>query len=210
MAPIIFPGQPSEGLAGVFPELLARLAGFNLTMLAGALGADYISGALLIPSFGRVYRVSGQGIVDQEGNQPSYTHAVVLAYYVLHGGTAHLTGKWVSYRDFKDSAFFMPTFQEMVERRIAREFQGELKGLRSSAARLGGRDYPELGAGDLCLNVPALPKVPLLLIFHDGDEEFPASATVLYDFHSAFYLDVECLGVLGAVLADKLLEEKVR
>lgn len=104
----------------------------------------------------------------------------------------------------------MPTFQEQVEQRIAREFQERLDLLKSCSERLGGRDYPELGTGDLCHLIPALPRAPLLLVFHDGDEEFPASATVFYDLHSTSYLNVECLGVLGTVLADRLLEEKSR
>jgi hypothetical protein len=123
-------------------------------------------------------------------------------------GRRALSGKWVAFRDFKEAAFFMPTFQEQVEQRIAREFQGRLDLLKSCSERLGGRNYPELRAGDLCHLIPVLPRVPLLLVFHEGDEEFPAGATVLYDLHSTFYLNVECLGVLGAVLADRLLEEK--
>jgi len=208
MTPIISPGQLPESLAPIIKDLTSRLEGVDYARLADPLGAEFTSGALLVSSFGRGYRVSGAGILDPQGQAPAPKHAIVLAYYVLEGGAGALSGKWVAFRDFKEAAFFMPTFQEQVEQRIAREFQGRLDLLQSCSERLGGRNYPELGAGDLCHLIPALPRVPLLLVFHDGDEEFPASATVLYDLHSTFYLNVECLGVLGAVLADRLLEEK--
>ncbi|MDD5641172.1 MAG: DUF3786 domain-containing protein [Syntrophales bacterium] len=210
MAPIIFPGQSPESLAPVIQDLTGRLTGVDFARLAGPLGAEFTSGNLLVSSFAHGYRVSGAGILDSGGRAPAPKHAIVLAYYVLEGGSAPLSGKWAAFRDFKEAAFFMPTFQEQVEQRIAREFQGRLELLKSCSQRLGGRDYPALGTGDLCHLLPALPRVPLLLVFHDGDEEFPASATVLYDLHSTSYLNVECLGVLGAVLADLLLEEKSR
>lgn len=204
--PIIVPGQAPEIFVGLLQELLARLKGVDYGSLAATLGAEIIPGGLLIPSFGRLYRVSETGIRDAQGQPASPKHAVVLSYYVLEGGTAAFSGKWVAFRDFKESAFFMPAFQTHVEQRIAGEFQGKLEALRSCSTSLGGRDYPALGAGDLCHLIPALPRVPLLLVFHEGDEEFPAGATVLYDLHSTSYLNVECLGVLGAILADLLIE----
>lgn len=183
----------------------------EFTAVAEALGGRLLPDGLLLSSFGRQYRVSRSGILDAEGRPPSPTHTVVLSYYVLEGGASvPLSGKWLAFRDFKDSAFFMPAFREAVEQRLAREFQGKLNILRSCAEALGGRDYPELGTGDLCHLIPALPRVPLLLVFYEGDEEFPAGALVLYDARSTAYLNLECLGVLGAVLADRLLEEKAK
>lgn len=208
MSPIIFPGQAPETLAPVIQDLVARIKRLDLARLADPLGADFRSGALEVSSFGQTYRISGDGIQDPEGRPPAPKHAIVLLYYVLEGGSGALSGNWVTFREFKDAPFFMPTFKEQVEQRIAREFQGRLKLLESLTVRLGGHPYPELGTGDLCHWLPALPRVPLLLVFHEGDEEFPAGATILYDRHSSNYLNTECLGVLGAVLADRLVEEK--
>ncbi len=208
--PIIVPGQAPEIFIGILQELTTRLKGVDYGNLAAPLGAETTPGGLLIPSFGRLYRVSEAGVYDAQGQAASPKHAVVLAYYVLEGGTTALSGKWVAFRDFKESAFFMPAFQAHVEQRIAREFQGKLDSLRFYSNCLGGRDYPALGIGDLCHIIPALPRVPLLLVFHEGDEDFPASATVLYDLHSTYHLNVECLGVLGAILSDLLMEVKSR
>jgi hypothetical protein len=209
MSPIIFPGQAPESFAGLLKELAARMGEMEFAAVAEALGGQMLPDGLLLPSFGRRYRVSRSVILDTEGRSPSPTHSVVLSYYVLEGGASvPLSGKWIAFRDFKDSAFFMPAFREAVEQRLAREFQGRLAILHSCSEALGGRDYPELGTGDLCHLIPALPRVPLLLVFHEGDEEFPASTMVLYDSHSTSYLNLECLGVMGAVLADRPLEER--
>lgn len=212
MSPIIFPGQSPESFAGLLKELAARLQEVDFAAVAEVLGGQALADGLQLPSFGRQYFISRSGgIREAEGRPPSPTHSVVLSYYVLEARTpAPLSGKWVAFRDFKDSAFFMPAFREAVEQRLAREFQGRLPLLRSCSEALGGQNYPELGTGDLCHLVPALPRLPLLLVFYEGDEEFPASAMVLYDSRSTAYLNLECLGVLGAVLVDRLLEEKAR
>jgi len=58
------------------------------------------------------------------------------------------------------------------------------------------------------LEIPALPKLPLMFTFYDADEDFPAEAKVLYDAAALDFLDLECLAVLGGILVEEL--EKVR
>lgn len=190
----------------VYQGLLARLRDLNFRWLAPGLGADYDQGTLLIASFGKRYRITPEGIRDEDGAEPPLTVRIVLSYYILHGGSAELAGEWVSYRDFKDAAFFMASYRETVERAIAAEFSGRLETLRTCSQRIGGQELPELGSGDVCHRYQALPNVPLALVFYDADEELPASATVLYDRHSTFFLDLECLAVLGLILKERLLE----
>jgi hypothetical protein len=49
-----------------------------------------------------------------------------------------------------------------------------------------------------------LPRVPLLLLFNDADDEFPAACSVLFERRAAGYLDMECLAMLGMQLARRL------
>ena len=57
---------------------------------------------------------------------------------------------------------------------------------------------------DLCVQFDALSRIALLLLFNDGDEEFPAKSTVLFQKHAEYYLDPESLAMTGASLAKKL------
>lgn len=190
----------------VYQGLWSRIRELNFRWLAAGLGGEYVKEALLIPSFGRLYRVDREGIRDAQGAKPPVTIRIVLSHYILQAGAAELSGEWVSYRDFKDAKFFMASYQNSVERPLAQEFGGRLDSLRKCSRLLGGQELPELGTGDLCHRYQALPNVPLALVFYDADEELPASATVLYDRHSTFFLDLECLAVLGLILKDRLLE----
>jgi hypothetical protein len=50
----------------------------------------------------------------------------------------------------------------------------------------------------------ALPRVPLLLLFNDEDEDFPAQCTLLFQRRAEKFLDMECLAICGWLLADTL------
>ena len=49
-------------------------------------------------------------------------------------------------------------------------------------------------------------EMPMLLVFYDKDAEFPASCKVLFDKSAPTWLDMECLAVLGWILADLLIK----
>ena len=47
-------------------------------------------------------------------------------------------------------------------------------------------------------------KKPLLLLFNDKDEEFPAQCTVLFEKRTETYLDMECVAMVGMLFFDYL------
>lgn len=57
---------------------------------------------------------------------------------------------------------------------------------------------------DLSMQFSVLPRLSLLLLFNDADEEFPAQCTILFQKHAVFYLDPESLIMTGILLARKL------
>ena len=62
---------------------------------------------------------------------------------------------------------------------------------------LGARPYGAEIRADLVLVVEPLPKVPILCLFWDADDEFPASFQFLFDAAAQTYLDLECLAAVG-------------
>ena len=59
---------------------------------------------------------------------------------------------------------------------------------------------------DVALAIPALPRVPLHLLFMDADDEFPAQCRILFERRAEAYLDMECLAILGWLLSDYLMQ----
>jgi hypothetical protein len=53
----------------------------------------------------------------------------------------------------------------------------------------------------------ALPKVPLLLLFNDQDDEFPAQCGVLFEKRTEKFIDMECLAMVGMLFFEYLKKE---
>jgi hypothetical protein len=189
----------------VYEELLRELADVDLSKVSADLGGPYHGDHLEIKFLGQSYRISNQGIWKVDGKEPNISVRIILCHYLLHASQGQLTGEWMSYRDFKDSAFFISNFQVNVEDRITQYFAGRASDLEEAARQLDGEPYEDFQTGDVCYYFQALPKVPLLLVFYDKDADFPASCKVLFDRSAPTWLDMECLAVLGWILADLLI-----
>ena len=69
-----------------------------------------------------------------------------------------------------------------------------------------GASIPDMDiACDLCRRFTLLPKMPLLLVFNDADDDFPASASLLFEKRASTYLDAESQAILGQALSNRLL-----
>ncbi|MBU2548430.1 MAG: DUF3786 domain-containing protein [Proteobacteria bacterium] len=181
-----------------------RLAGADYRHAMMFLGARDAGEEVALDVLGRTCLVGPGGVRSADQGPLDFTVRIVVAYYILHGGSGESGRKWVSYRDFKDGAFFHATFSQIVENKIATDFSGRPARLRQAGESLGCYLLEADLGGDICLGFPALPRVPLALVFYDADEDFPASARVLFDETAPRYLDMECLAVLGLILADQL------
>jgi hypothetical protein len=190
----------------VYEELLRELADVDLPKVSADLGGLYHGDHLEIQFLGEFYRINNQGIWEVSDKVPRVAIRIVLCHYVLQAGQGNLTGEWMSYRDFKDSAFFISNFQANVEERIAQNFSGRASDLGRAARELDGEPFEGFQTCDVSYYFQALPKVPLLLVFYDKDADFPASCKVLFDKSAPTWLDMECLAVLGWILADLLIK----
>ncbi len=169
------------------------------------LGVCRAEDAVLATLYGQVYQVSPRGIAGPGGGKPSHARCVVLAKYLLtHTREARPSGQWTSYRDFRDSAPYAASFAQYAQGRIARNFAGRRAELAAACHGLGGAAPQSDLSYDLCLQFDALPRVPLLLLFNDQDESFPANCSLLFDQSAPAYLDMECLAMLGLILAEAL------
>jgi hypothetical protein len=187
---------------------LAKLAGLDMEARAGLLGLTVEGGEAVVSLYGRPHRVSSGGVTDPSGVQPVHSASVVLCQYLLLGPSGEPPGgtEWVTFKDFRDAAPFVDGFVNNSERAIARSFSGRLDGLRDACRAIDG-EAPDLEVSyQLKMRFQALPRVPVVLLFNDEDEEFPAESTILFERRAERHLDMECLAILGWMLADRLAE----
>jgi len=184
-----------------YQNYLDQIGKIDLDSRAEKLGGRVVKNEMVLSFFGQPYRISSREITDPSGKQPPMGITVVLCkYLLLCPDIPSLDKEWVSYRDFKDAAPLVHSFVNHTERPIARNFSNRLEDLAAACEKLGGRD-PDLDLNyQLIMKLYPLPKVPVLLLFDDIDEEFPAQCKVLFERRAEHYLDPECLAIIGTLL----------
>ena len=184
-----------------YKDYIAQVAEIDFKPIEEKLGVHAEGNDVTIPLFGKPHKVSETGITDPSGNQPSLDICVICCKYLLLCPDAYpIEKEWVSFRGLKDSGPLTTYFANDVERAISGYFSGRLDDMKKACKTLAGYS-PDIEVNyDLSMQFDALPKVPVILLFNDADEEFPAKSSVLFERRAEKYLDAECLAMAGRLL----------
>ncbi len=187
-----------------YHDYLAKLATLDLPALADRLGAVAEGNGLRLRLLGRQYVVSPQEVMSEDGKRASYDACIILCRYVLMCPKLVPAGEeLVTFRNLKDSGPLTVYFADNVERVIAQRYSGRLDEFRRMCSELGEEAGIQVNV-DAAARFAALPKIALVVLFNDRDEDFPASCSVLMEKRAESYLDAECLAMLGHGLARRL------
>ena len=189
----------------IYQDYLAQVAGLDLARVTNQLGLSLDGDEVIAPFYGLPHRVSSRGITDHQGHRPTHSISVLLCQHLLLcPETEPRASDWVTFKDFKDGAPFVGGFRNNVEKLISRTFSGRLDHLATACGKLGGQPAETEVSSDLSIRLTALPKIPVLLLFNDQDEDFKADCSLLFERRADQYLDMECLVIVGWVLAEWL------
>ncbi len=189
-----------------YEDYLELIKDKDLEDISRKLGAKFENDEIIIKLFNDEYSVSAEGISDFSNQKPSYDICVILSKYILLcPDTPPGNHDWFSYKDFRNSAPLVNYFRNEVEDVIGSHFSGKLNVLRKASELLAGYP-PSVNVNyDFAVQFNALPLIPIILLYNDPDEEFPANCSLLFDSQSENYLDCECLAMLGRQLCTQLV-----
>ncbi|MDD5555976.1 MAG: DUF3786 domain-containing protein [bacterium] len=198
-------GDPGA-LIGRVREMRGALAGVDPAAVAARSGAAHTAGGgLLLDVWGRRLAVDLPGFVARDaasGREADPGTQALVAYYLFTSDGTPLAGRWISFAELRDGTFYERAFRGYTGGALVRARGGDPAPIAAAAERLGGRRE---AAGDLAYSFRPLPRLPLLLVWWRGDEEFPPSASILFDASANHYLPTDVCAVLGATLARRLL-----
>jgi hypothetical protein len=185
---------------------LQQIQTISLGDIADHLGVDFIKNEMILSFFGNTYRISQEGILDRYRNRPLYAICIVFFKYILTSPkTIYFESPWTSYKDFKDAGPLVSFFSNDVENAIVNHFSGKIQDLKKACENLGGKMADMDISYDVSMQVTALPKIPMLLLFNDADEEFPAQCSVLFKKNIENYLDMESVAIMGNIFSRMLI-----
>jgi hypothetical protein len=58
---------------------------------------------------------------------------------------------------------------------------------------------------DVSMQLTALSKIPVLLLFNDADDEFPARCSLLFQKSIENYLDMESVAIVGNIFSKMII-----
>lgn len=188
-----------------YQNYLKQLESIDLSERADRLGLEMTGGELRVSLFGAPYRVSSSGVFSKKGLRAGFSESIVFFKYILMcpEDLPNDSG-WVAYHSFKDAQPLLHFFTREVTKPIEKRFSGRMGSLQEAGKKLGGVIVTDNAAFDVSMEFEALSKIPLFLRFNDQDEDFPARCTVLFKSSAERYLDMESLGVLGAIFTQNL------
>jgi hypothetical protein len=201
--------NPAEIFEKNYQAYCDRLKTVDFDAVKDILGLVSDGGRLKLRFFDRFYQVSAKGIHDDQGNRPDYHAFIILSQYVLLCPDKIYTDEeWAAYKDLKRASHFTNVnyFTTDAEQAIEKPFSGNLASLIAAGERLGGIPEKLDISYDAVMRFSALPRISLLMLFNEADEEFAATCSVLFQRQAEFYLDPESLAMTGAYLAKRLAE----
>ncbi|MFA5906724.1 MAG: DUF3786 domain-containing protein [Desulfobacula sp.] len=190
-----------------YKEYCRQIAELDFSSIKDILGIELRGRDAVIPFFGDDYIVSDTGIADESGNRPNYMVCVILSKYLLLCPGAPVVNKeWSALKDFHKMSQFtnLNFFTSDTEGPIVKRFSGRISALSDASRKLGGKPC-ELGVSyDFAMEFRVLPKIEILLMFNDSDDEFPATCSVLFQKQAESYLDPESLIMVGTAFTQRL------
>jgi hypothetical protein len=142
-----------------------------------------------------------KGVADPEVSNPTMHHQITELLDEYSRATKKpLAGKQVKFREFPGGIAYENAFNRKAVDPVAKAF-GCSEGFLAAALLLGGR---QLDIGQASVEISAFNHVPITYILW-LDDDFPASANVLFDETANNYLNAEGLANLAELTTWRLL-----
>jgi hypothetical protein len=160
--------------------------------------------AIQLELWGKSYTLAWPECIarDTTGAEASLNRQALLLMYLDKADGTPLAHTWLAYRELPGGMFYADAFHGYAEMRLARAFNGDVEKFKAAAKRLKG---DHLAFGDAAFEFKALPRILVGAVYWMGDEDFPSSATILFDAAAGHYLPIDAVSALGSQLVSFLI-----
>lgn len=131
------------------------------------------------------------------------TEGLILHYLAYSRGIQPKL-QWINFYQIKDASLYLPVFNKRTINIINLKVK-TLSQFIESCSLLGGKEY-EFTSSARAFIFYAFPYVPLLLIYYEGDEEFPSEIKFMFDSSVVYNLSAEDVVVTAQFLSLQFLK----
>lgn len=122
---------------------------------------------------------SGSVSFADSQNSVSTTIKVLLLHYLLHSKISPLSGRLISFKEISGGgAIYYQTFHKRAISPLVKAFSNNIEDFYKAAEKFSGMKETY---GDASITLRVFPLIPITYVIWQGDDEFPASGTILFD-----------------------------
>jgi hypothetical protein len=193
-----------KGSEKTYKWVIQLLSGCAFDASAAMMGLKKIDqNEFEIDFIGRTYSITKDSIDVKSQNIPSrkwhddleYNVKSVLGYYVLSGCDKEPAGDFCPLSAFSHGIFDNRSGWT-VSSPLQKAYGKDYTLFKRAAEKTGMVFESERSAGQYIWNYQLLPKLPVKVIYYEGDEDFPTDIQILYDKTAIDFFKFEPLAVL--------------
>lgn len=183
-----------------------RVASTDLIAAAARGGLTVCNdGAVEVMLLGRLFQVGtdAMDIVPHDRGRMTPVEELLILRYLEVKCDVEPVGEDITFRDLPGGSFYAPALAKRTSDRIVSAFGHNAERLRHALCC-----YPHtlLSQGDVSARIYAIGRIDVTVVFHEADDEFPASAQILYDRVIASVYSSDEVAALTTGLVAKLLK----
>ncbi len=193
-----------DALRGMDPHMLAHRSACEYKETEKGVGVFRVS------YYGSAYLIDFPSLTvrtETGGKECGLNRSSLFLYYLQTADGAPMADKWIAFRELPGGMFYHQAYQGYSGDRLAKAIDNRPAVFERAAENLKGT---RLALGDAAYAFQALPRVRVAAVYNAGDEDFPATANVLFDASASHYLPTDVLAGVGSTLVDRLTGESSR
>jgi hypothetical protein len=195
-----------------YNEATAALAGFSLQEIAKKSGSAITTedghDCIRLPFLGDAIIITHPDIsvsyLNRNDDVPVWAGIIIL-HYLNPSGKTTAQAEEITFQELAGGRSYYPAFVRRTVTPLLNAFGPGLDGFMESGIAAGGIRAPY---SDHALSFQAFPKVRIAYVMRRGDDEFPASGSVIFDSSIAEYLPTEDVAVLCGMIAIKIIKAR--
>lgn len=200
----IKPRTPEEAYGPALSKAQSDLAGRDPHEMAIRAAVTYQGEVFQVPFFGTMHEADWPGGTIRrasDGQVVDIATQILVLHYLLTADGTPMAAQWIAFRNLPGGMGYDGAFQGRANQRLARTFGNKPAAFEAAARAMAGEP---LSFGDASFSFRVFPRLWMAAVLYVADEEFPATANVLFDGAASHYLPTEDLAVLGGMLASQL------
>ncbi len=180
----------SQWQDGLIERLMNEISNLDFNRIYKGIGCELVDSKLILRCMGRIYEIDKDGSIFPEPEIKWIK--ILLLHYVRTSGTGDFTGEWISFSDIKGGSVKYSTFERDCVEPLRKLFDGGTLKVVNNLKRLGSAEVSGIPSR-YAIRLDLLPKIRVLILYDERDEEFPSSLRILFDRITDRFLDVESI-----------------